>query len=219
MKQFYFRLIRLILGLILYALGIVLTLRADIGYAPWEVFHAGLSETTGISFGTVTIIVGVLIAIVTVALGEKIGLGSILNMFLIGIFLDILLEFNIVPEAGTIVSGIVMIIAGLFIIAIASYFYIKSAFGTGPRDSLMVVLARKTKLPIGLCRGTIELLAVLIGWSLGGMVGIGTIISAFAVGFCVQITFKLFRFDATEVKHETLDQTCKMLFIKKKRTT
>jgi uncharacterized protein len=110
------------------------------------------------------------------------------------------------------VFGIILLISGLFIISLASYFYIGSAFGAGPRDSLMVALTRKTGLPIGLCRGIIEIAAVLVGWRLGGMVGIGTIISAFAIGFCIQTTFKLLKFDAKEVKHESLDQTIKMLF-------
>ena len=107
---------------------------------------------------------------------------------------------------------IIILIAGLFIIAVASYFYIGSGFGAGPRDSLMVGLTRKTGLPVGICRGTIEVFAVLLGWKLGGMVGIGTILSALAIGFCVQTTFKLLQFDATEIKHETLDLTYKILF-------
>ena len=81
----------------------------------------------------------------------------------------------------------------------------------------MVALTRKSKLPVGICRGTIELIAVFVGWRLGGMIGVGTIISAFLIGFCIQITFKLLKFDVTGVKHETLDQTFKSLFNHKKR--
>ena len=216
MKQFYIRLLRLIWGLFLYSLGIVVTMNAHIGYAPWDVFHVGFAKTIGMSIGTASIITGVIIGIITVLFGEKLGLGTILNMVLIGVFLDILLGFDIIPIASNFVFGIIMMIVGLFIIALASYFYIGSAFGAGPRDSLMVALTRKTGLPVGICRGTIELLAVFVGWRLGGMIGIGTIISAFVIGFCVQTTFKLLKFDATKVKHETLDQTYKMLFSNKK---
>ncbi len=218
MKQFYLRLLRLICGLILYALGIVVTLNANIGYAPWEVFHVGFSKTTGISLGTASILVGAIILILTIMLGEKVGLGTILNMVLIGVFLDVILGLHIIPSTHNFAIGILMLIAGLFIIALASYFYIGSAFGAGPRDSLMVALTRKTKLPVGVCRGTIELLAVFAGWRLGGMFGIGTIISAFAIGFCVQTTFKLLRFDTTKIQHETLGLTYKNLFILKKST-
>ncbi len=216
MKQFYIRLLRLFCGLFLYAVGIVVTLNANIGYAPWEVFHVGFSKTTGISLGTASIIVGAIILILTILLGEKVGLGTILNMVLIGVFLDVILGLHIIPSTHNFAIGILMLIAGLFIIALASYFYIGSAFGAGPRDSLMVALTRKTRLPVGVCRGTIELLAVFAGWRLGGMFGIGTIISAFAIGFCVQTTFKLLRFDTTKIQHETLGLTYKNLFVVKK---
>jgi len=191
-------------------------MNAHIGYAPWEVFHVGLAKTTGISIGTASIIMGVIIGIIAVLLGEKLGIGTILDIVLIGVFLDIILKLHVIPLANNLVFGIIMLIIGLFIIALGSYFYIKSGFGAGPRDSLMVALARKTILPIGICRGIIELLAVIVGWRLGGMVGIGTVISAFVIGFCVQITFKLLKFDVTEVKNETLDCTYKMLFSNKK---
>lgn len=215
-KQYYFRLLRLIFGLFLYALGIVIILNAHIGYAPWEVFHVGFSKTVGVSIGTATILTGLLIVIITVLLGEKLGLGTILNMFLIGVFLDLILVFNILPVANNFFWGIIMLILGLFVIAFASYFYIGSAFGAGPRDSLMIALTRKTRLPIGICRGSIELLAVLCGWRLGGMVGLGTIVSALTIGFCVQTTFKLLKFDTTVIQHETLSDTYKMLFSTKK---
>ncbi|MHB8127903.1 MAG: YczE/YyaS/YitT family protein [Mobilitalea sp.] len=212
MKQFYTRLLRLICGLFLYALGIVVTMNAHIGYAPWDVFHVGFAKIIGLSIGTASIITGLAIGIVTLLLGEKLGLGTILNMVLIGVFLDLILGFHIIPTATNLAFGIIMNIIGLFIIAFASYFYIGSAFGAGPRDSLMVALTRRTGLSIGVCRGTIELIAVFIGWRLGGMIGVGTIISAFAIGFCVQTTFKLLKFNVTEVKHESLDQTYKILF-------
>ncbi|ROR27096.1 putative membrane protein YczE [Mobilisporobacter senegalensis] len=218
MKYFFIRLLRLILGLFLYALGIVVTMNAQLGYAPWDAFHVGIGKMTGISIGTASITTGIIIGLITVLLGEKLGLGTILNMVLIGVFLDMLLALNIIPIAGNLLLGTIMIIIGLFIIAFASYFYIGSGFGAGPRDSLMVALTRKTGLSVGICRGTIELLAVLIGWRLGGMIGIGTIISAFVIGFCVQKTFKLVKFDPTKVNHETLNQTYQMLH-KKSSTT
>jgi len=192
-------------------------MNANIGYAPWDVFHVGLAKTIGMSIGSASILTGVVIGIIAVLLGEKLGLGTILNMILIGVFLDILLEFHIIPIAKGLPLAIIMMIVGLFIIALASYFYIGSAFGAGPRDSLMVILTRKTGLPVGVCRGSIEFIAVFVGWRLGGMLGIGTIISALAIGFCVQSTFKLLKFDATKVKHETLDQTYKLLFYTKSK--
>jgi len=197
----------MITGLFLFAFGIFFTIKANIGYAPWDVFHAGLSDKIGLSFGIISIIVGFFLMIVVTLLKEKFGLGTIFNTIFIGLFLDFLFFINIIPEIDNFVIGIILLIIGLFIIAIGSYLYIKSGFGVGPRDNLMVVLTRSTKLPAGLCRSIIELLVTVAGWLLGGMVGLGTIIFVIAIGFCVQIVFKLFKFDVTKVQHETLAET------------
>lgn len=211
MHDAYKRFVKLMLGLALYALGIVLTLKAHIGYGPWEVFHVGLSQTTGMSIGSASIITGLVIAIIALLFGEKFGMGTILNMVLIGIFLDILLAMSIIPVAGSFWLAVLMMVGGLFVISLGSYFYIGSGFGAGPRDSLMVALTRKTRLPVGLIRGGIELCAVLAGWRLGGMVGVGTVLAALLIGFCVQITFRLLRFDPTSVKHDSLATTWRAL--------
>lgn len=211
MKAFLVRFLKLIFGLFLYALGIVISMSANIGYAPWDVFHVGLAKTLGMSIGLASIVTGVAIGLIAYLLGEKLGLGTLLNMILIGVFIDIIMATDLIQVASNPLFGGLMMLAGLFVIALASYFYIGAAFGAGPRDSLMVVLTRKTKLPIGICRGIIELLAVLVGWQLGGMLGVGTVFSAGAIGFCVQTTFKWLKFDASAVKHETINQTIKGL--------
>jgi len=201
------RLLRLNWGLFLFALGISFTLNAQIGYSPWDTFHSGISKTTGITIGIASIFVGLVIIGITLLLKEKVGLGSILNMILVGIYLDLILQSNLLPIAQNFVTGVLMLILGLFVIAIASYYYMSSGFGAGPRDSLMVVLARRTKLPIGICRGAVDLAALFFGWLLGGMVGIGTLLSALLLGVCVQVTFKLVKFDATQIQHEDLGDT------------
>jgi uncharacterized protein len=214
MKSFYFSLLRLMSGLFLFALGIIFTVNAHIGYAPWDVLHIGIASTIGLSIGTVSIILGIFLGLITVLLGEKIGIGTILNMIFIGLFFDMIYALNIIPVANNILLGITMLIIGLFIIAFATYFYIGAALGAGPRDSLMVALNRITGIPIGVCRGIIELLVVFLGWTLGGMVGIGTVLAAFGIGFCVQITFNLLKFDATKIKHETISYTYRKYFKK-----
>lgn len=214
MNRYVYRLIRLFVGLFLYALGIVFSINAQIGYAPWEVFHVGLASTMGISIGIASILVGLAIVIIIFLLKEKIGVGTVFNMIVVGACVDLIMWIHIVPIASGFVTGVAMLIIGLFIIALGSYFYIGSAFGAGPRDSLMVAVARKTSLPIGVCRSIIELCAVIGGWLLGGMVGIGTVISVIAIGFCVQITFKILKFDTTDIKHETFIQTYKNIFKK-----
>jgi uncharacterized membrane protein YczE len=194
-------------GLLLYSIGIVLTINADIGYAPWDVFHVGFSNTFGMSLGMASIITGLAIGIIAVLLGEKIGIGTVLNMVMIGVFVDWIMFGNYIPVATNFLFGVPMMVAGIVTISLATYFYISAAFGSGPRDSLMVAVTRKTRLPVGFCRGSIEILAVIVGWQLGGKVGVGTILFAFLIGFFVQTTFKALKFDATDISHETLDQT------------
>ncbi|MGL4606725.1 MAG: YczE/YyaS/YitT family protein [Eubacteriaceae bacterium] len=203
MIKYLIRILTLVLGLFLYGLGIVITMKANVGYAPWEVLHSGISQTLGISIGIINTAVGTVIVGITFLLGEKIGLGTILNMFMIGLFIDLILYLDFVPLFENFWVGSLILILGLFTIALGSYFYISSSFGAGPRDSLMVAITRKTNLPVGVCRGLIEVSAVVIGYFLGGLVGIGTVISAFCIGFCVQITFKTLRFDPTKLSHET----------------
>lgn len=203
MQSYILRFLKLNFGLFLYGLGIVVTMRANVGYAPWEVLHSGISQTLGVSIGLVNTAVGAFIVAIVCLLGEKIGLGTIFNMFMIGLFMDLIIFLDIIPVFHNFWLGSLVMIVGLFIISLGTYFYISSAFGAGPRDSLMVALTRKTKLPVGLCRGILEVSVVIIGWSLGGMVGLGTVLSAFAIGFCVQITFQVLKFDPTQVKHET----------------
>jgi len=206
------RIFKLLFGLFLYAIGIVMTMKANMGFAPWDVLHQGLAITIGMTFGQITILVGLIICVISIFLGEKFGFGTILNIILIGLLIDIILHFNIIPQMNKYISGIILMTAGLFTIAFATYFYIGSGFCAGPRDSLMVAIERKTGLAVGLCRGILEISAVLAGWLLGGPVGFGTILSAFGISFCIQIVFSLLKFDPTKIEHETLIVTFKNLF-------
>jgi uncharacterized membrane protein YczE len=211
MVNFIKRFIKLMVGLFLYSLGIVITMKANIGFASWEVFHKGISNISGISIGQVSIIVGLIICGVVLLMGEKLGVGTILNMLFIGIFIDLLIDLNFIPGVNTYTAGIIMLLAGILIIAFATYFYIDSSFGAGPRDSLMVAVERKTGLEVGVARGIIEVSVVFIGWLLGGPVGLGTILAAISFGFFIQLVFKLMNFDAAEIEHETFTQTVKNL--------
>lgn len=207
MRRLAMRFLRLMFGLFLYALGIVLTIRANVGYGPWEVFHAGLGKTLGMSIGNASILVGLAIIAITLLMGERIGVGTILNMVVIGIFIDLLLGSGIIPPVGNLWAGIAVLLLGLYTISVGSFFYIGSGFGAGPRDGLMVVLTRRLGLPVGLIRSAIELTATLCGWLLGGMVGIGTLISGLAIGFCIQTTFGFLKFDPTRIAQQTIGES------------
>ena len=205
MKPYTRRLFKLNSGLFFVALGIVMTIKAHIGYAPWEVFHAGLAQTFSISMGLASILDGLVIGVIIVLAGEKIGVGTVLNMVMIGLWIDLILP--LLKEQQTFRDGFIFLAMGLFVISYGLYFYMSAGLGAGPCDSLMVAITRRTKRPIGSCRGSMEVLVVVLGWSLGGMIGPGTVISAIGLGFCIQTTFKLLKFDAVEIRHETIKDT------------
>ncbi|MDR3322458.1 MAG: hypothetical protein LBS93_08415 [Synergistaceae bacterium] len=201
------RLARLLFGFFLYALGVVMTIRANLGLSPWDVFHQGLGGQLGISLGMATVLISVVIVSVAALLREHVGIGTLGNMLLIGLFVDILMFGGVVPEAHGVVSGLAMMAGGLIVIGFASFFYIGSRYGAGPRDSLMVVLSRRTGRPVGVCRIAVESLALFFGWLLGGNAGFGTLIAAFGVGVAVQFVFALMRFDVTSLRQESILDT------------
>lgn len=212
MENYIKRTIKLIFGLFTYALGLVLCIHADIGLAPWDAFGIGISNVTGISYGNVSIITGILILIALVLFfKEKIGFSTILNTILIGVFADLIRSLNIVPYMTNFFTGLLMLIAGQIIVCFSTYLYISVGMGAGPRDSLMVALGKKfPTIPIGIIRGSIEGTVLLIGWILGAKVGLGTVVYVFGIGFVLQATFKLLHFDVKSVVHESVLDTMKI---------
>lgn len=205
MRKFILTLLRLLIGLFLYAVGIVFTINANLGLSPWDIFHQGISRLTGITMGQASIIIGVLIIILDWVMGEKIGIGTIGNMLLIGIFMDILMLNHVIPVFNNLIVRVLMLILGMFIIGIACYFYIGAGLGSGPRDGLMVALAKKTNKPVKLIRSCIEFIPLVAGYFLGGTLGIGTLAMMLFGGYFIQLSFKLFNFDIREVKHKFIN--------------
>lgn len=211
MKGIIKRAAKLFLGLFLYALGIVMTINANLGLAPWEVFHQGLSKNIGITMGQASISVGIVLVILDGLLGERLGWGTLCNMIFIGLFLDILMLNNLVPVFQSVVPSFIMMLLGMFIIGIASYFYISAGLGSGPRDGLMVALTKRTDKSVRFLRNCIELSVLAAGYVLGGSVGIGTIIMALSAGYFVQFAFRLFKFNLKETKHRFIDEDIKYI--------
>jgi len=202
---------RLFLGLFLYAVGIVLTINANLGLSPWQVFHQGVSKHIGITMGQASITVGFIFVILDWILGEKLGIGTICNMIFIGVFIDVLMLNNLIPVFSNLFAQVLMMILGMFVIGVASYFYIGAGLGSGPRDGLMVALTKRTKKSIGFIRNSIELSVLTIGYMLGGTVGVGTLIMVIGLGYFVQFTFKLFKFDVSKVKHKFIDDYIRII--------
>lgn len=178
----------LIIGLILFGIGEGLLITANIGVSPWFVLHQGLSFKTGYTIGLTTFIVSVIILILWIPLKEKPGMGTILNAILISIVIDI--SLFILPYPKNFLFQLIQVIIGILIIGVGSGYYLCSSLGAGPRDGLQLALARQTNQSLVLVRTILEVSAVLLGFILGGIVGIGTLIYAIAIGYSV--SFGLF---------------------------
>lgn len=183
------RIARCLFGLVLFGIGITLLVRSELGAAPWDVFHTGVSELTGISTGWVIVITGLLLLLLWVPLHERPGLGTILNATVIGIVFD--LTSPIIGDHDLLLVRGAMMVGGIVVVAIGSGFYIGAGLGPGPRDGLMTGLARQTvagrSISIRTGRTFVELVVLVIGVVLGGAIGIGTLAFMFGIGPLVQV--------------------------------
>jgi uncharacterized protein len=181
----------LIFGLVLFALGIVLILESRLGLSPWDVLNQGLSEHTPLSFGMANVAVGVVVLLVGWALGGRPGVGTVANAVLVGTFIQAFTSIDAVTDLAHSGVGlrIVLLLAGTLLIGPASAFYIGADLGAGPRDTLMLVGARRTSYRVGLVRATLEICALAAGIVLGGTFGVGTVLFALLVGPIVESSF------------------------------
>ncbi len=200
--------IRIIFGLAIFGFGELLSVRANIGLAPWSCLHMGLSYTLGYSYGQMLVAVSVAILILDVVLRETIGLGSLLNALLIGNFVD--LWDMILPKftAPNLIVGVVMMFVGLSIIALGQYFYMSGCLGCGPRDSLMVAIGKRLpKFKIGMIQLFIQIFVLAVGFVLGGPVGVGTLIGGLLTSYTMQLVFGLLKFDPRNLTHDSFRDT------------
>lgn len=185
-------LVRLIIGLFFFGLGIAFLIQAHIGLAPWDVFGKGLSTALDISFGLATVLASALILLLWIPLKQMPGLGTVFNALLIGPFVDLSLKF--VPDASTwgLAGQIGWFIIGMATIAFGTGMYIGARLGPGPRDGLMTGSVKKFHKPVWITRTILEGAAVLIGLALGGPVGIGTLLFVLGIGPMVQVSMRAF---------------------------
>lgn len=173
------RLPRLLLGLLVGGTGIGLTIRAELGLAPWDVLHQGLAERAGLTVGTAVILVGLVVLVSWLPLRERFGVGTVLNVVLIGLVVDATLAA--VPVLGPLPVRWAVLVAGILALGVGTGLYIGAGLGPGPRDGLMTALARRGR-SVRMVRTGIEASALVAGWALGGEVGVGTVLVAVAVG-------------------------------------
>ena len=212
MKSVVIGWIRIVFGLLVFSLGVSLTIRADLGLAPWDCLGMGISYHTPMNYGISMTVMSILILLIDLLLKEKIGFGTIIDALLTGNFVQLFNDLDPFPKTENVFIGILIILAGLALMAIGQYFYMLSAQGCGPRDSLLVGLGKRLhRLPIGAVQIIIWGTALLIGWLLGGPVGIGTIVSTFGAGIVMQIIYTVIKFEPRKIEHQSVIDTVKML--------
>ena len=210
-RNYIARLLWLVAGVAVSALGITMMLRANVGLEPWSVLQQGLAQTAGITYGTASMIVGAAAIGTAMLCGESFGIGTVVDIVLCAVCIDGLLWLDWIPQMHSLPSGIPMLLAGMELLAIGTWMYMKSALGAGPRDALMVALARKTSRSVGLCRASVEIVVIIAGFLLGGQVGIGTVIAAFGLGSLFNLNFHLLHFRAAELHQENIAETLRRL--------
>ncbi|SFO19162.1 Uncharacterized membrane protein YczE [Pseudobutyrivibrio sp. UC1225] len=192
--------------------GVYLTIQANIGASPWDVLNLGLSNTFGILYGTAAIIVSFSILGIDILMKEPIGIAMIIDSIVVGKSVDFFNKINLVEKCDSIFIAIPVMILGLFVMGYTQYTYMSASLGCGPRDTLLIGLTRRTKhVSIGIVSIMLLATATVVGWLLGGPVGIGTIICAFGMGPIMQFAFFTVKFNATEIKHQTILESIRII--------
>lgn len=191
------RLVQLLAGLWLYGATMALMIESGLGLDPWDVFHEGLTHHIGLSFGAVTALVGALVLIAWIPLRQRPGIGTVLNVIVIAISVDVTLAW--LPEADDALLAVPMLAGGIVGNGLAGALYVGSDLGPGPRDGLWVAIVRRSGLSVRLVRTSIEVTVVAAGFALGGTVGAGTVLYALSIGPIVQAFLP---FTTVERRHE-----------------
>lgn len=179
----------LVVGLWLFGIGEAMIVAAGLGNSPWTVFAQGIARHTELSIGAMTNTVGALVLLLWIPLRQRPGLGTVLNVLLIGASLDV--SLRLLPATESLPARFGLCLAGILVVALGSGLYLRCGLGPGPRDGLMTGIARVAGWPIGVARALIEVAVLGVGWLLGGIVGIGTLFFAGLIGPCVHTALRL----------------------------
>lgn len=185
------RVVALFAGLVMIAVAIVFLLESGLGLAPWDVFHLGVAAHAPLTIGWVSVVVGIVVLFVAWAAGARPGFGTVANAVVIGVTIEVLLAVDAVAglSGSALPTRVGLLGAGVVLFGIGSAFYIGAGLGAGPRDSLMLVLSKRSGRRIGIVRGSMEVTVLLVGLALGGTVGIGTVAVALLLGPAVEGSF------------------------------
>ena len=193
---------QIVSGLLVFSLGVHLTIFANIGLAPWDCLGMGIAKHTPLNYGVSMTAMAVIILGIDLLLKERIGFGTIIDALVTGNFVQMYNDLNPLSPNEQIWSGILLMTAGFVFMALGMLIYMKGKQCCGPRDALLVGLGKRfQKIPIGLVEIALWGAVTLIGWLLGGPVGIGTLVSTFGAGLVMQAVYSILRFEPRTVNH------------------
>ena len=204
--------VKIVVGLLIFAFGVHLTIYANIGLAPWDCLGMGLAKHLPFNYGICMTMVAVLVLIVDVIMREHIGFGTVIDAILTGNFVQMYNSLNPLPENDNIWLGIGIMLVGFVFMAFGMWVYMSAEQCCGPRDSLLIGLGRRMpKIPIGIVEVLLWGVVLLCGWLLGGPVGIGTLIGTFGAGLVMQLVYSIIHFEPRNLKHKGLLETVRIL--------
>ena len=211
-KTVFSQWLRIVLGLLVFALGVHLTIFANIGLAPWDCLGMGIAKHTPLNYGLSMTVMAIVILGIDLLLRERIGFGTVLDALLTGNFVQVYNDLNPLPENTSLVLGIGVMLLGFVFMAIGMMIYMRGQQGCGPRDALLVGLGKRMpRVPIGIVEILLWAIVLLGGWLLGGPVGIGTLISTFGAGLVMQLIYSLLGFEPRDIEHRDILETAKLL--------
>lgn len=194
----------LMAGLFLLSVGLLLTIHADLGAAPWQILELGITKHTGLRLGQISQIVGITIILMNILLKEAPGLSTVFNMYFVGFFIDLIESWSLIPSADTFWAKIGLLVCGIFLLSWGSFFYLNAGWGAGPRDGLMLGLSKRFSVEVWKTRTALEVSVATIGFLLGVRPGVGTVILALSLGAAVQLVYRVGGKDLKSIDHRTL---------------
>ena len=203
---------KIVLGLLVFAFGVHLTIYANIGLAPWDCLGMGVAKHTPFNYGISMTLIAVMVLMIDILLKERIGFGTIIDAFLTGNFVQMFNYINPFPENKNTWLGIGIMLVGFVFMALGMWIYMSAQQCCGPRDSLLVGIGKRMpKIPIGIVEVILWAVVLLIGYLLGGPVGIGTLISTFGAGLVMQLVYNIIKFEPRKLKHRDVFSVMKEL--------
>ena len=197
--------LRILFGLAVYSFGVHLTIAANIGLAPWDCLGMGIAKHTPLNYGSSMVLISVTAVLIQLVLRENIGIATILDAVITGNLTQLLNEINPYSANHSIWLGIVLMLFGFLFISLGMYLYMSAEQGCGPKDGLLIAIGKRMpKIPIGVVEILLWAVVTLIGWMLGGSVGIGTVISTFGAGAVMQLFFDVIGFEPRKLHHKNL---------------